>query len=70
MILLISTLIHNEIIIINHPKLRAKTEYYLDKDADREQQSSFDSNTFSESKDNTINSVTDLCSDITGSDMS
>ena len=70
MVLLISTLIHNEIIIINHPKLRAKTEYYLDKDADREQQSSFDSNTFSESKDNTINSVTDLCSDITGSDMS
>ena len=65
--LLISTLIHNEIIIINHPKLKAKTEYYLGKDADNEQNSSFYSDTFfTESKD----SASNLYDDLTGSDMS
>ena len=29
--LFISSLMHNELIIINHPKLKAKTEYYLSK---------------------------------------
>ena len=67
--LLISTLIHNEIIIINHPKLKAKTEYYLDKDADREQYSSTDSDTFFS---NSLNNetATNLYSDLTGSDLS
>jgi len=66
-LLLISTLIHNEIIIINHPKLKAKTEYYLGKDADNEQNSSTYSDTFfTESQDNTSN----LYDEITGSDMS
>ena len=64
--LLISSLIHNEIIIINHPKLKSKTEYYLDKDADKEQCSSFYSDTFlSDSKDSSINSNTNLFSDLT-----
>ncbi len=67
--LLMSTLIHNEIIIINHPKLKAKTEYYLDKDADREQYSSTDSDTFFS---NSLNNetATNLYSDLTGSDLS
>ena len=43
--LFVSTLIHNEIIIINHPILKAKTQYYLDKDADREQIFSYYSDT-------------------------
>ena len=65
--LFVSTLIHNEIIIINHPKLKAKTEYYLSKDADNEQNSSFYSDTFfTESKD----SASNLYDDLTGSDMS
>ena len=68
--LTIASLIHNELIIINHPKLKSKTEYYLDKDADKEQYSSFCSDTlFSDSKDSS-NSVTNLYSDLTGSDMS
>jgi hypothetical protein len=68
--LLISSLIHNELIIINHTKLKAKTEYYLDKDADKEQNSSFYSDTlFTDSKDSS-NSVTNLYSDLTGSDIS
>ena len=70
--LLISTLIHNEIIIINHPKLKAKTEYYLDKDADREQYSSTYSDTFFSTSlnSNNNNSATNLYSDLTGSDLS
>ena len=68
--LTIASLIHNEFIIINHPKLKAKTEYYLDKDADKEQYSSFCSDTlFTNSKDSS-NTVTNLYSDLTGSDMS
>ena len=68
--LTIASLIHNELIIINHPKLKAEKEYYLDKDADKEQYSSFCSDTlFTESKDSS-NSVTNLYSDLTGSDMS
>ena len=69
-LLLISSLIYNELIIINHPKLKAKTEYYLDKDADKEQCSSFYSDTiFSDSKE-TENTVTNLYDDLTGSDIS
>ena len=69
-LLFLSSLIHNEIIIINHPKLKAKTQYYLDKDADNEQYSSCNSDTlFTESKDSS-NSVTNLYSDLTGSDSS
>ena len=67
--LLISTLIHNEFIIINHPKLRAKTEYYLDKDADKEQNSPINTDTcFSETI--TDNSLPNLYDDLTGSDIS
>ena len=67
--LTIASLIHNELIIINHPKLKAKTEYYLNKDADKEQCNSFYSDTlFSDSKDD--NSLTNLYSDLTGSDIS
>ena len=67
--LIICTLIHNEIIIINHPKLKAKTEYYLDKDADREQNSPINSDTcFSDSAID--NSLTNLNDDLTGSDIS
>jgi len=69
-LLFVSTLIHNEIIIINHPKLKAKTEYYLDKDADREQISSFYSDTFfTDSKDES-ESHSNLYDDLTGSDIS
>ena len=51
-LLLIASLIHNEFIIINTPKLKEKTEYYLNKDADNEQNSSCYSDTyFSESKE-------------------
>ena len=67
--LLISTLIHNEIIIINHHKLKAKTEYYLDKDADNEQNSPINSDTcFSDSASD--NSLTNLNDDLTCSDIS
>ena len=73
-ILFFSSLIYNEIIIINHPKLKAKTEFYLDKDADREQNISIYSDTFiSESKDQSTSSDNDekgLYDDLTGSDMS
>ena len=70
-ILLISSLIHNEIIIINCQSLKAKTEYYLDKDADREQNSSFYTDTmFSDSKEINTSSASNLYSDLTGSDIS
>ena len=36
-LLFISSLIHNEIIIINHPKLKEKVNYSLNKNADNEQ---------------------------------
>jgi hypothetical protein len=49
-ILLISTLIHNEIIIVNVKILKEKTEFYLGKDAGREQNSSnFSESLFSNS---------------------
>ena len=67
--LLISTLIHNEIIIINHPKLKAKTEYYLDKDADKEQNNTIISDTFF-SETFGDKSLTNLYDDLTGSDIS
>ena len=68
LILLVASLIHNEIIIINHRKLKAKTQFYLDKDADKEQNVSINSDTcFSDSG---TNSVTNLYDDLTGSDMS
>ena len=66
--LFFSTLIHNEIIIINHPKLREKTQYYLDKDADLEQISSVYTDTFTTSRDSNSNSI--INDDLTGSDMS
>ena len=66
--LLISTLIHNEIIIINHPKLKQKTKYYLDKDADREHSSINRDTFFSDSL--TDYSLTNLNDDLTGSDIS
>ena len=66
--LIVSSLIHNEIIIINHRKLKAKTQFYLDKDADKEQNVSINSDTcFSDSG---TNSVTNLYDDLTGSDIS
>ena len=69
--LLISSLIHNEIIIINCPTLKAKTEFYLDKDADREQNSSCYSDTlFSDSKEINSTDGSNLYSDLTGSDIS
>ena len=69
-ILLLSTLIHNEIIIINHPKFKEKTEYYLNKDADREKNCSYNSDTLiSYSTEMTNNSETNLYSNLTGSDM-
>ena len=65
--LIISSLIHNELIIIDQPKLKAKTEYYLDKDAYREQNSSFNSDSlFSTSKDSGSN----FDESLTGSDYS
>ena len=65
--LFISSLIHNELIIINHPKLKAKTEYYLNKDADKEQNTTFTTDTFfSTSKETGSN----LYDDLTGSDIS
>ena len=66
--LLISTLIHNEIIIINHPKLKQKTKYYLDKDADREHSSINRDTFFSDSL--TDYSLTNLNDDLTDSDIS
>ena len=69
--LLISSLIHNEIIIINCPTLKAKTEFYLDKDADREQNSSCYSDTlFSDSIEINSTDGSNLYSDLTGSDIS
>ena len=73
-ILFFSALIYNEIIIINHPKLKAKTEFYLDKDADREQNISIYTESFiSESKDQSSSSDNEdkiLYDDLTGSDLS
>ena len=66
-ILFISTLIHNELIIINHPKLKAKTEYYLGKDAYKEQNRSLTSETFFTTSNH---SDTNICNDLTGSDIS
>ena len=66
--LIMSSLIHNEIIIINHPKLKAKTQVYLDKDADKEQNASINSDTCISST--LTNSQTNLYDDLTGSDMS
>ena len=68
--LFISTLIHNEIIIINNGKLKEKTEFYLDKDADKEQyDSSYTDSFFSDTKDES-NTKTKLYDDLDVSDMS
>ena len=67
-ILLISTLIHNEIIIINNSKLKSKTQYFLDKDADKEQDCSINSDTYF--SDTCTLSVTNPENDLTGSDLS
>ena len=69
-ILLISTLIHNEIIIINYQVLKAKTQYYLDKDAYNEEMYSYYSNTmFSNSKDNDSSSESDFFDNLTCKDF-
>ena len=70
LLLLFASLIHNELIIINTPSLKAKTEYYLDKDADKEQCSSYYSDTLFTNSKETSSTVTNLYSDLTGSDMS
>ena len=70
LLLLFASLIHNELIIINTPSLKAKTEYYLDKDADREQYSSYYSDTLFTNSKETTSTVTNLYSDLTGSDLS
>ena len=69
-ILLISTLIHNEIIIINHRRLKEKTEFYLDKDADKEQNSSFYTDSFFSDTKNESNSQSIFYDDINASNMS
>ncbi len=66
--LIMSSLIHNEVIIINHPKLKAKTQIYLDMDANKEQNTSINSDIcISESF---TSSQTNLYDDLTGSDKS
>lgn len=70
LILLISSLIHNEIIIINHPKLKAKTEYFLDKDANKEQNNvSYYSNTLLSDSRNPSSTVSNLYSDLSQSEL-
>ena len=70
LILLISSLIHNEIIIINHPKLKAKTEYYLDRDADKEKNNvSYYSNTLLSDSRNLSSTVSNLYSDLSQSEL-
>ena len=70
LLLLFASLIHNELVIINTPSLKAKTEYYLDKDADKEQCSSYYSDTLFTNSKETSSTVTNLYSDLTGSDIS
>ena len=70
LILLISSLIHNEIIIINHPKLKAKTEYFLDKDATKEKNNtSYYSNTLLSDSRNMSSTVSNLYSDLSQSEL-
>ena len=67
-ILLFSTLIHNEIIIVNIKKLKEKTEFFLGQDAHREQDSSYFSDTlFSNSMNSNDSSIN---SDMSRSDTS
>ena len=69
LILCFASLMHNELIIINSTKLKAKTEYYLDKDADKEQNNSDYSDTLlSDSKENSC--CSNINDDLTGSDIS
>ena len=69
LILLISSLIHNEIIIINHPKLKAKTEYFLDRDASIEKNNaSYYSNTLISDSRNLSSTVSNLYSDLSQSE--
>ena len=70
LILLISSLIHNEIIIINHPKLKAKTEYFLDRDASQEKKNtSYYSNTLLSDSRNLSSTVSNLYSDLSQSEL-
>ena len=70
LILLIATIIHNEIIIINTPKFREKTDYYLNKDVDEES-----SHSFEEEEDNSSLNINDnddsthMINDLVGSDI-
>ena len=69
LILCFASLMHNELIIINNTKLKAKTEYYLDKDADKEQNNSdFSDTLLSDSKENSC--CSNINDDLTGSDIS
>ena len=54
-------------ILINNPKLKAKTEYYLGKDAYKELNRSLTSDTFFTTSNL---SDTNICNDLTGSDIS
>ena len=63
--LLIGSIIYNELIIINTPILKAKTDYYLDKDVDIERTNSDIEESLSDSK----NFDKNLMEDLTGSDM-
>ena len=70
LILLISSLIHNEIIIINHPKLKAKTEYFLDRDANKEKNdTSYYSNSLLSDSRNISSTVSNLYSDLSQSEL-
>ena len=62
LILLLSSLIHNEIIIINSQVFREKTNYFLGKDAIKEQDALFDGD--SESKDVSSSTISGLYSDV------
>ena len=70
LLLLIASLLHNELIIINHPKLKSKTEYFLNKDANNEQYSSLYSNAFFVDYKDTSGNTCNLCDDLTDSDES
>ena len=61
LILFISSLIHNEIIIINTQIFREKTHYFLGKDAIKEQNGLFDD---SESRDISSSGISNLYSDV------
>ena len=70
LLLLISSLIHNEFIIINIPFLKAKTEYFLNKDAYNEKNTSCYTDTYFSESINEDDTVTNIYDEINGSDIS